>query len=157
MLKIRKACINDAKAAWEIRNTAILDQATGHYNADTLKIWTSGEPSDEFINDVANNFHVAASNDTIVAIGKIDLDRGTIDAIFVRPGYMRQGIGRKIFTFLENIALNHGLKTLSLDATLNAAAFYRACGFTGNQVGTYNSPRGISLDCIPMVKHLGHG
>ena len=60
--------------------------------------------------------------------------------------------GKKIVEFLENIALSYGLETLTLKSTLNAAVFYRAFGFEGNEVGTYISPKGVSLDSILMVK-----
>jgi len=152
MLRIRKACKPDAEAAWEIRNAAILDQCVGHYSTDVLEIWTSGELPESFATKVAKQFYVATYHDVVVGTGMIDIETGKIDAIFVHPNYMRKGIGKKMVSFLEKIALNHGLETLTLDSTLNAASFYRACGFNGHEVGTYNSPRGISLDCIPMAK-----
>ncbi|MFT4929561.1 MAG: hypothetical protein ACI8WB_005695 [Phenylobacterium sp.] len=47
-----------------------------------------------------------------------------------------------------------GLTQVKLDATLNAAEFYRSCGFVGDKVSTYNSPRGFEMACIPMLKRL---
>jgi hypothetical protein len=69
---------------------------------------------------------------------------------------MRKGTGKGIMGFLENLALSHGLKMLTLDSTLNAAPFYRACGFEGSEVGLYRTSSGLSLECIPMVKILSH-
>jgi hypothetical protein len=63
---------------------------------------------------------------------------------------MRTGIGRQVLQDLEKLALQAVLTELSLDA----APFYRACGFVGNSVAKYESPRGIDLDCIPMTKKL---
>jgi len=119
-----------------------------------LRIWTSGELSEDFIIDVEKRFYVAAYNDQVVGTGMIDIETGQLDAIFVHPTRMRNGIGRKIVNHLEDIAIKHGLETLSLESTLNAAPFYRACGFEGNEIGKYHSPRGISLDCVPMAKHI---
>ena len=82
----------------------------------------------------------------------INIETGKIDAIFVHPNHMRKGIGKKILEFLEDIALSYGLKTLALQSTLNAAEFYRACGFVGNEVDRYTTSKGLSLDCIPMIK-----
>jgi N-acetylglutamate synthase-like GNAT family acetyltransferase len=152
MLSIRKAKKGDAKAAWKIRNVAILNQCVGHYSRDALKIWTSGELSEAFANAVEKYFYVAVYNKQVIGTGMIDTQTGKLDAIFVHPSHIRKGVGRKIVSFLESIAVNHGLETLNLESTLNAASFYRACGFKGNEVGTYNSPRGVSLDCIPMIK-----
>lgn len=67
---------------------------------------------------------------------------------------MRTGIGRQIMLYLEKLALDAGLTQLSLESTLNAVKFYRAQGFVGDSVAKYVSPRGFSLDCIPMTKNL---
>jgi len=154
MLDIRKATKEDAKAAWGIRNAAILHQCTGHYSTDALRTWTGGEMSEGFVIDVEKHFYVAVYNDQVVGTGMIDIQTGKLDAIFVSPFYMRNGIGRKIVNHLEVIAVKHGLEKLSLESTLNAVSFYRSCGFEGNKVGKYHSPRGISLDCLPMVKQM---
>ena len=152
MASIKKAKREDARAAWEIRNIAILNQCAGHYSMDTLKTWTSGELSEDFIDAVEKHFYVATYNNQVIGTGMINIETGKIDAIFVHPNHMRKGIGRKIVGFLEDIALSYGLETLTLESTLNAAAFNRAYGFEGNIVGTYISPKGVSLDSLPMAK-----
>lgn len=67
---------------------------------------------------------------------------------------MRVGVARRMMTHLEQIAREAGLPEMKLNSTLNAAAFYRRCGFDGDAVSTYHSPRGFQLDCIPMTKNL---
>lgn len=56
---------------------------------------------------------------------------------------------------LETLARSAGLAEIRLDASLNAAPFYRSLGFSGDEVSLYHSPRGFSLACIPMVKFIG--
>jgi GNAT superfamily N-acetyltransferase len=89
-----------------------------------------------------------------VGTGMVNLESGKVDAIFVDPAHMGAGVGKKIMSHLESLARQHGLTELHLESTLNAAPFYRSCGFRGEQVAVYNSPRGISLACIPMDKRL---
>jgi GNAT superfamily N-acetyltransferase len=151
---IRKACAEDAVAAWEIRNAAIASQCKRYYPPELLAIWTNGEINEEFIQFVVEHFYVATVDETIVGTGMIDRDTGRLDAIMVRPDMMRRGIGKQMMSFLEDIARAAGLTELTLDSTLNAAEFYRSCGFIGEAIGTYRSPRGITLDCIPMRKML---
>jgi hypothetical protein len=55
---------------------------------------------------------------------------------------------------LERLARDKGLKELHLESTLNAAPFYRACGFADDKPGKFQSPTALVLDCIPMVKVL---
>jgi GNAT superfamily N-acetyltransferase len=153
-LKIRKASAADAAAAWQIRNAAILSQCKGHYPPESLAIWTDGEITEHFIQFVVEQFYVATVDDAVVATGMIDGKTGRLDAIFVRPEMMGRGIGKQMVSFLEDIGRAAGLTELALDSTLNAAEFYRRCGFVGEAIGQYQSPRGITLDCIPMTKVL---
>ncbi|MGD0515895.1 MAG: GNAT family N-acetyltransferase [Thermoguttaceae bacterium] len=153
-MRIRKACSDDAAAAWEIRNAAILSQCKGHYPPESLAIWTNGAITERFIQFVVEQIYVATVNDAVVGTGMIDRNTGRLDAIFVRPDMMRHGIGKQMVSFLEDIGRAAGLTKLTLDSTLNAAEFYRSCGFVGEVIGIYQSPRGITLDCIPMTKVL---
>jgi len=154
LISIRKADENDAQAVWDIRNDAINSQCTGHYPPELLGIWTAGEMTDQFVKTVAERFYVATLDDHVVGTGMIDLESGEVGAMFVHPSRMRTGVGRRILTYLESLALEAGLAHLSLESTLNAAPFYRACGFAGETTAKYKSPRGISLNCIPMKKSL---
>lgn len=154
MLRLEKAKRKDARAALEIRNAAILAQCIDCYSMDILRIWTSGDLSEAFADSVEKYFYIAVHSNQVVGTGMINVETGKIDAVFVHPSHMRKGIGRKILEFLEGTARRHGLEKLYLESTLNAAAFYRACGFEGNEVGLYQSSKGVSLDCIPMVKNI---
>ena len=149
---IRKATEGDAQAAWDIRVAAITSQCPGHYSADELRVWTGGELTKRFTEQVETSFHVATFDGRVVATGMLELGSGKIDAIFVDPPFFRSGIGRSMLAHLERIAFDAGLAQLSLDSTLNAAPFYRANGFVGDSVAKYDSPSGISLACVPMVK-----
>lgn len=154
MITIRKARKDDAQEIWGIRNAAIRSQCQGHYSPEELDIWTDGEMAEQFIKVIEDRFYVATSDGHVVGTGMINLESGKVDAIFVHPSHMRTGIGRQVLSHLEKLALDAGLAQLSLDSTLNAAPFYRGCGFVGDSVAKYESPRGISLDCIPMIKSL---
>ena len=154
VLAIRKAHKGDAQEIWGIRNAAINSQCKGHYSPAELEIWTNGETTEQFIEAVGDSFYVVTLDGHVVGTGVINLESGKVDAIFVHPSHMRSGIGRQVLLHLEKLAFDAGLTQLSLDSTLNAAPFYRECGFVGDSVTQYESPRGISLDCIPMVKSL---
>ena len=154
VISIRKADENDAQAAWDMRNAAINSQCTGHYPPELLEIWTEGEMTEQFVKMVVAGFYVATLDDHIVGTGAIDLESGEVGAMFVDPSKMGTGVGKRILSYLEKLALEAGLAHVSLESTLNAAPFYRACGFAGETAAKYESPRGISLDCIPMRKSL---
>ncbi len=151
---IRKATPEDAAVSFAIRREAIRAQCQDHYPADDLAVWTSGDMSATFAARVAETFHVAVADGHVVGTGMIDLATGRIDAVFVLPKYMRQGIGRALMNHLEGLAVSAGLAALQLDATLNATSFYRSLGFEGDERTVYHSSLGVSLVCVPMVKLL---
>ncbi len=152
MIKIRKATRADAQAAWDIRKEAILKACIHHYPADLLSIWTSGTPNDEWADIVEQSFHVGDAGGLVAVTGVLNITTGQVDAMFVSPSQMGLGIGRQMMDFLESLARSHGLVSMNLSATLNAASFYRRCGWVGDSVEIYKSPRGIELACVPMTK-----
>ncbi len=151
---IRKASRTDAKTVWNIRNLAIKAQCSTYYSEDIIEKWTSGEPPEDFDDIVNGDFWVTEIGNEIIGIGKIDLEKAKVDAVFVHPEKMRLGAGVKMIKHLEQLALDHGLTEITLQSTLNAAPFYRSCGFQGNKIVQYHSPRGIILDCIIMLKKI---
>ena len=157
MINIRKAARSDAKDIFDIRSRAILDQCPAYYSEEQLSLWTQGEMSETFIADVEATFYVSEVDGRVIGSGKINTQTGMVDAIFVDPGFFGKGAAKMMLQFLEGLANQHNLPLMTLESTLNAAAFYRSCGFIGDELSTYHSPRGISLDCIPMEKRLLQG
>ncbi|WP_109126669.1 GNAT family N-acetyltransferase [Dyella sp. C11] len=153
-MHIRKATIDDAATSFAIRREAIRAQCHGHYAQRELDVWTSGEMSHVFARRVAEHFQVAIVDGQIVGTGMIDLATGKLDAIFVLPAYMRCGVGRAMVDHLEAMAREAGIREISLESTLNAAPFYRALGFEGEGRSSYTSSLGVTLTCVPMVKHI---
>jgi GNAT superfamily N-acetyltransferase len=151
---IRKATAVDAQSIFDIRILAINNQCSGHYAADDLARWTAGVMSPQFVQMVEDRAYIATIGDQVVASGMIDLDSGQVDAVFVSPKLMGQGLGRAMMLHLEFLARAAGLAQLKLDSTLNAAAFYRSLGFSGDTVASYCSSGGLSLACIPMIKRF---
>lgn len=154
MIVIRKAVKPDAQAIYELRNRAILEKCSGSYNPEQLTLWTQGGISENFIQDIVDTFYVSEIDGKVIGSGKLNTETGMIDAIFVDPDFFGKGAAKLMLSFLENLGLESGLALLKLESTMNAAPFYRSCGFIGDVVSTYHSPRGLSLDCIPMEKSL---
>ncbi|MFQ6559773.1 GNAT family N-acetyltransferase [Pseudomonas ogarae] len=103
---------------------------------------------------VEKHFYLGCIDGEPVATGMLDLENSEIGAIFVHPDFMQRGIGRRVLDHLECLARGLGLAEVNLDATLNAADFYRRCGFVGEAPAIYQSPSGLQLACVPMVKRL---
>ncbi|NWD03127.1 GNAT family N-acetyltransferase, partial [Pseudomonas sp. P7779] len=100
------------------------------------------------------HFYLGCVNAEPVVTGMLDLANNEIGALFVLPGFTGRGIGKQILAYLEALAQELGIEEVILDATLNAADFYRRCGYVGDEQAIYHSPSGLQLACIPMRKHL---
>jgi N-acetylglutamate synthase-like GNAT family acetyltransferase len=153
MFEIRRASHSDSQTAFDIRLLAIRHQCIGAYSETQLLAWTAGA-ADGYYTLMEKHFYLGCMDGEPVATGMLDLENREIGAIFVHPGFMQQGIGGKILKHLECLARELGLKEVKLDATLNAADFYRRCGFVGEEPAIYHSPSGLQLACIPMVKRF---
>ncbi|SIN82906.1 GNAT family N-acetyltransferase [Salinivibrio sp. ES.052] len=150
MNTIRKANPNDAQAIFDLKSRAILAKCSAHYTEEQLSLWAHGSVSERFIDDVVDTFYVSEIDGQVIGSGKLNTQTDVVDAIFVEPDYSGRGAAKKMLQFLEHLAKEQDLRLL----TLNAAPFYRACGFVGDEVSTYHSPKGIRLDCVPMEKPL---
>ena len=159
---LRRAIKADASQAFVVRNLAILSQCIDCYGVDAMNKWTEGELPEAYADKLSCDGYVyvvdgppnVSEQPLIIATGILDISRGFIDALFVHPEYMNLGIGKLMLDHLERIAKGSGLVFITLESTLNAAGFYRKCGFIGNEISVFHSPRGLDLDCVVMKKQL---
>ena len=154
MLEIRRATRDDGAVAFDIRLQAIRSQCIGAYTAEQMMTWTRGSAEDGYATLMDKPFYLGYLDGEPVATGMLDPEHGEIGALFVRPGFTGRGFAKKILEHLECLAWQRGIHEVVLDATLNAADFYRACGYVGREQAIYHSPTGLQLACIPMVKCL---
>ena len=154
MLEIKRATREDANAAFDIRRAAIRSQCIGAYTAEQMALWTRGKAEDGYSALMEKPFYLGWIDDEPVATGMLDLANNEVGALFVLPQFIGRGYGKAMLDHLEDVARALEIKEVVLDATLNAASFYRACGYVGERQAIYHSPSGLTLACIPMAKRL---
>src|SRR6202521_220708 len=79
-----------------------------------------------------------------------------IDMLYVHPGAVGQGVASMLCDALEKLAAGRGAKSLTVDASDNAAEFFVKRGYEAKQRNTV-SVNGAWLANITMQKTLGHG
>ena len=154
MLQIRRATDVDGPIAFDIRRQAIRGQCIGAYTAEQMLTWTRGAAEDGYTALMAKPFYLGCVDGEPVATGMLDPAHREVGALFVLPGSIGRGFGRQMLEHLEQVALELGIEEVVLDATLNAADFYRSRGYEGGEQSIYHSPTGLELACVPMVKRL---
>ncbi len=78
-----------------------------------------------------------------------------VRAMFVRPDWTRQGLGRRIIEECEAAAGGEGFRRLDLVATLPSIPLYRACAFMpAGEIEDVLLADGVSLACLAMGKSI---
>ena len=155
MVTVRLAEPGDADAAIEVVRRSIRDLCVADHKNDpeTLTAWLANKTSQNFLAWLSNpeNFCVIAESDSqMLGVGVLRRD-GEILLFYLAPGAQRQGIGTKIHDALERQAIHWELKSLHLDSTALACAFYEALGYRsiGPPVRRFGG-----LRCFPYSKRV---
>lgn len=87
---------------------------------------------------------------------RLEPSRGAakIRAFFVHPDFARKGVGSLIMQNCEQAARAYGFRKMELMSTLPGLKFYQHHGFIPGETVDYPVGEGISIDFIPMHKHL---
>jgi putative acetyltransferase len=159
-LAIRPFSDSDAEAVLNVHYSAIHGCASSDYDADTLNEWAP--PVDPMRVDgllrekVADGMTmlVATEVDDVVGFASIVPSRSTLRAVYIASRFQRRGIGKKLLAAAEEFAKQQGVSTLHLNSSLNAVAFYRACGYEKVGDGVHRLRSGRQMACIQMSKRL---
>lgn len=127
---LRFAEISDAPRILQIRVAAIRELASSHYLAKEIEDWCNARTAETYHAAIEHQAVLVEEVDEgIIAFGHLNQKTAFVEALYVSPPYSRQGIGLKVLRALEALALAYGIKTLTLDASLNAVEFYRRAGY----------------------------
>jgi N-acetylglutamate synthase-like GNAT family acetyltransferase len=81
-------------------------------------------------------------------------DAAKIRAIFVHPGWARQGLGSLMLEYCERQAQESGFTRLEMGSTLTGAPLYRLRGYVEQEKIDIPLPNGEALPVIRMTKSV---
>ena len=152
-VRFGRATESDAAQIWEVRTEAISVLCADHYPKETVIAWSAVPLHQGFIDLLRKvPFFIGRTENQIVASGFLDIERGRVEGMFVRPAFARRGIATSILRLVEDVARVEALPRLTLDATVNAAPFYERQGYAVLSPGTWRHPAGFDVGCIHMQK-----
>jgi N-acetylglutamate synthase-like GNAT family acetyltransferase len=76
--------------------------------------------------------------------------------LYVHPKWTGLGIGEKLLKRLERDIFKKGIKSITLESSLNAYKFYLRCGYTKVKKKTLSFRDGTKVPCIEMNKSSNH-
>lgn len=90
-----------------------------------------------------------------IAATDTSTDVPMVRSVFVDPAATRRGVASAIMLRTERDALEHGVDTLHLTATLSGFALYQALGYQTEEATELRFPDQSCFECIRMRKALG--
>ena len=159
-ITIRTAEFGDARAILEVHRSAVLETAARHYDSNTLNAWAASleDSAIDRMAKIITTKHelilVAQSDERVVGFGSIVPESHELRAVYVHPRFGRAGIGGRLLTALESLARQRQLSELTMDASLNAEAFYARHGFVLVARGEHALRGGTLMRCVKMRKAL---
>lgn len=153
---IRAARAEDAQAICELHVAAIREVCAAHYEAAAVKVWIAGKTAARYVAAMESNVMVVAEADgcEVVGFGDLHVESAEIRAVYVRPDRLRHGIGAALLEAIERAGRERSLRRLQLRSTLNAIEFYRARGYSLDEMTVFELSAGAVLPCARMHKTL---
>ena len=125
-MKIRPATPDEAA---ELTDIAIEAKQYWGYAPEVMDTWHSTLTLESVHIDLSPPF-VAEEEGEIVGFYQLiaDGDKMELEHMWVKPEFMRRGIGKQLIAHAIASAKQRGAKAMRIDADPNATAFYLSCG-----------------------------
>jgi ribosomal protein S18 acetylase RimI-like enzyme len=151
--EFRAAVAADVDAIERIQLDAIRHGTAGHYDADAIEAWAGAFNRDGFVEKVDRD-EVWIAEDAGTAVGYVSLVPATleIDSVYVAPESAGRGIGGALIEHILNVAREHELKSVWLDASTNAIPFYQRMEFAVTGEDGSRTRCGVTIRCTRMAR-----
>lgn len=154
-ITLRRAIAADAEAIWQVRIQAIRSGCKNHYAPDIIDAWVSNPVPTSFQSYIeAEPFYVAELQSQILGFAGLKRATSKVDALFVAPEAGGAGLGVRLLRHVESEARELGFTKLTLNASLNSVAFYKAAGYCEGARGMHATTGGLQIECAHMEKDL---
>jgi GNAT superfamily N-acetyltransferase len=158
MMTLRPLSVDDLSAARYIHTTAFAGAARNHYAPEEIDAFTDFIRSPRYADLLLGNHAVAAwigsemVGTAAWSAGEPPSPTARILAVFVRPMFTGEGIGRQLVSYIEDESRAAGYRAIEVSATLNAVGFFQDLGYLLVREGTWALPLGHEIPVAFMRK-----
>lgn len=160
-ISYRPATAGDAPAIVDVHYAAVQAVDRRHYSDEVLAAWSPLPDATrrQWLADLVSRESTlctvaVSSGDAIVGFCIAIPEAALLKALYVQPGFTGQGIGQGLLSEMEARCRALGLEALELNASHNAEAFYRSCGYEARGPVVQPLTDTVSMEAIRMIKQL---
>lgn len=152
---IRSATPADVEAIAAVHRSSILHGCVGSYRPVQIKAWLEVLEPTIYPPLLETAYVRVAEHDGAVAgFAATTLRGGLLNAVYVAPFAVFQGLGSALVRDAEEALLTAGQHEARLNSTLNAVEFYRWLGYEDVEETVNRLPGGVAMPCLAMRKRL---
>ncbi len=155
MFNVRRATEIDCQAILRVHIRAVREIANSHYTSEEVAAWARLREPEHYAESIREKeFYIAEENGVIVGFGTLNQMQSEIEAVYVSPEVVRRGVGKAILQKLEERARDLSIKSLKMNASLNAVPFYKSAGYESQKEMKHRLASGVEIGCVLMTKEL---
>lgn len=160
-ISCRPALASDAPAMVDVHYAAVRAVDRRHYSDEVLSAWSPPPDSNrrawlaDLVSQSSTLCTVAVADGEIIVGFCIALpEQALLKALYVHPDRSGHGIGQALLRKVEARCRELGLAHLELNASCNAEAFYRRCGYEALGPVVQPLTDTVAMKAIRMVRRL---
>ena len=155
-LTLRQAAEPDIVSFREVARRSIFELCDAWYSQDELQAWFGEYPAAAVYRRWLRTrmLVVAEQANRVIGFAQLDPQRAAIEAMHVLPECAGCGVGSGLVRTLEELAARQGFSNLSVEASVNAAAFYERCGYVRLGAARFICRNGRELEAVKLRKAL---
>ena len=152
---LRRASTEDAASIYRVHMASIRGLARDHYSAVQIEAWCGKRSPESYLRPLAEDvMFVAESQGDVVAFSQMNIQKCSVEAVYVHPQHVRQHLGNQLLRAVEASAVAAGIAELTLQASLNAVPFYTAAGYIPGALAHHVVGGGAVIPCLTMSRIL---
>ncbi len=155
MMIVRYAKDEDCHVIYNLHIASIKHYCAAVYSKSAITSWIKLKTPDEYKNNQPNKLVIVAEEgDEILGFGILNVEKKSIESLYIKPHMAGKGIGAILIKKIEAIAQIKDIGELTLYSTINSVSFYHHMGYHGEDNTVFKLSTGDELDSVFMMKEL---
>jgi putative acetyltransferase len=148
----------DARIVLQIHRASIRGLVAHHYSPAVVEAWAP-PITDSMVERLQANRRntvpvVAEVDGELVGFATLSVTDSALQSCYVHPKAVRRGVGSALVAEIERIAVERGIASLHVEASINAEVFYAALGYRKVEDAEHVLSSGQRMRSVNMVKLL---